>query len=1212
MVGLVELLALLLTGGSGQAIAGAAASGVPTGRSARTADYQVNRWSDHEGLPQATVSEIEGSSDGFLYLATFGGLVRFDGSAMRVLPGLPGAKSLSYRPTALAADDAGGVWVGLERGGLVYWDGTTLRGVDTPELLHNTVWDLAWHPDRGLLVGGQEGLGLLQGDTWSLPKSPQPDGPQAVHAVSWDGAGVAWVGSDHGLDRLGVDGVREQFLETSDIGAVLALEVDQAGRLWMGVHDRIGLAAPDGISVGAPLGLGQDHIWDLESDASGALWIAGSDGLLRAPSLEVLADQVRENTPVDAQLLAHETARSLRLAPSGTMWVGSVSEGLFSFAPHRYRRFDEGAGVVGGVGAVVGDGQGGIWFTTDCDVLSELRDGTARRVPLELPPGRCVTSLAMDSKGALWVATEDGATQHRVSADGMEVMQTITTEAPGRALAIAPDGTVWIGTDGGGLVRWRDGKRSELDTSDGLGDDTITVVRLLEDGSMWLGHPSGSTLLQADRTMLWGEAEGHPPGEVRDIQQSPDGAIWIATYGGGLARLHDGAFSRLTRADGLFDDAVSRILWDDAGNLWLNSNRGVSVASSSSLGLALDGGEPLRIGIFDSGEGNGTHRPAGWKDERGQLWFPTIDGLVSFDPKRAFPEQAVATVAVDSFKEGGVELPRDGSAIVGPGPIDLRVTFTAPALEQPRLTGFEYRLDEGPWQSTEGRRDLHLFGAEPGPHLLELRATSSGNASSPSVAALSFYMREPPSSSSWFKVLLGIVCVVFVGLLVRLSTQSWRGRVEELEHELTTRLQAQEVLLVEQRERLNHVQQLADATRLESIGQLAGGVAHDFHNLLTVSGTYTHLLRDQLDPRPGSDIEEFLDGLEATQTQAGRLTQQLLAFGRRQRLAPEIVDLRKLLEEMLPNLSRLGGEDILLRFEADDHGHFALVDPARLQQGVIGLVTYAMSTMPFGGEVDVSLKWLSAGRARTRWPDTRATGDQLCIEISDTGPGISADSLPFVFEPFSPPAGAGSVSGLELAAVHGFIEQSEGYMRVESPDDRGARFVIMLPARRVEESSAGAEPSERRTTLGATNSVVVLVCDDVSDVRRSMVTLLRAAGYRVLEASGGEDALRQLSRPELGIDLLVTDVKMPDLSGDEVVLRIRVDRPDLPVLFVSGYVGEAEVDALLDQPNTHLLSKPFRPSDLVEWVARLWQRSEACKRIQDQGRTTSSPEARSV
>jgi len=1165
----------------------------------RTADFQINRWSEHEGLPQVTVSDIVGSSDGFLYLATFGGLVRFDGSDLRVLPGLPASGGLSYRPTALAADDSGGVWIGLERGGLVHWDGTVLHGVDTPEFLRDTVWDLSWHPERGLLVGGQGGLGVLRGDTWSLPEPPTSDGPQSVHAVTWDAEGVGWVGSEHGLERIELDGGRAPFLDTWDHGPVLALELDELGRIWMGVDDRIGLIDAEGAWVGAPLELAQDPIWDLQADAGGGLWIAGAGGLVRVPSLDVLAQQVREGSLVDARQLAVEMVRSLWVAPSGTMWVGSVEEGLLSFSPHRYLRFDESNGVVGGVGAVVGDGQGGLWLTTGCDVLVELRDEGARQVQLDLPPSHCANALAIDKKGALWIATEHGAIQHRVSADGLQVMQTVSTEAAGREVAIGPDGTVWIGTDGGGLVRWRDGKQTVRRAADGLGDDTITLVRMLDDGSVWLGHPSGSTLLQGEEATVWTEAQGHPPGEVRDIQQGPGGAIWFATYGGGLARLHDGAFSSLTREDGLFDDAVSRILWDDEGKLWLNSNRGVSVASASSLALALESGEPLRIGRFDSGEGNGTHRPAGWQDARGLLWFPTIDGLVSFDPKRALPEQQVATVVVDSFEEGGLELPRDGSAIVGPGPIDLRVTFSGPSLDQPWLTGFEYRLDEGAWQSTEGRRDLLLAGAEPGPHLLELRATSSGSSASSSVAALSFYVREPPAGSWWLRLILGIVGVVLVGLLVRLSTQSWRTRAGRLERQVATHRQAEEALRVEHLEKLGVSRRTADAHRLESVGRLAGGVAHDFHNLLTVLGTYTHLLRDSLDPKPGSEVEEFLDGLEATQTQAGRLTQQLLAFGRRQRLGPTNTDLGELLEEMVPKLSRLAGERVLLRFEADDHGHLVSIDPAQFQQAVINLITYAVSTMPHGGEVHMSLKRLSAERLNARWPDLRAVGDHLCVELSDTGEGLPAERLPFLFEPFSTDAQPGSASGLELAAVHGFIEQSEGHLRVESPAAKGTSFVMLLPVLRVEDELPEIEPGERRSLSSPSDAVVVLVCDDVSDVRRSMVTLLRAAGYRVLEASGGEDALRQLSRPELGIDLLVTDVKMPGMGGDQVVQRIRVERPELPVLFVSGFVGEADLDALLGQPNTHLLSKPFRPSDLVEWVARLWQGATAHKRWED-------------
>ena len=177
MFGLVELFALWATAGSAPLSAGTQVLAVPTGRQVRTADFQINRWSEHEGLPQVTVSDIVGSSDGFLYLATFGGLVRFDGSDLRVLPGLPASGGLSYRPTALAADDSGGVWIGLERGGLVHWDGTVLHGVDTPEFLRDTVWDLSWHPERGLLVGGQGASVCCVATPGPCPSRQHPMGP---------------------------------------------------------------------------------------------------------------------------------------------------------------------------------------------------------------------------------------------------------------------------------------------------------------------------------------------------------------------------------------------------------------------------------------------------------------------------------------------------------------------------------------------------------------------------------------------------------------------------------------------------------------------------------------------------------------------------------------------------------------------------------------------------------------------------------------------------------------------------------------------------------------------------------------------------------------------------------------------------------------------------------------------------------------------------
>lgn len=409
------------------------------------------------------------------------------------------------------------------------------------------------------------------------------------------------------------------------------------------------------------------------------------------------------------------------------------------------------------------------------------------------------------------------------------------------------------------------------------------------------------------------------------------------------------------------------------------------------------------------------------------------------------------------------------------------------------------------------------------------------------------------------------------------------GRESTLEVSATNLLQHPAVngIVVNARdvtERRKLEEQLMQAQRMEAIGTLSGGVSHDFNNILTVILGHTEVLQQML--QPSSAEREHLQSIEEASRRASALTRQLLAFSRKQVLQPKVFNLNSLIVDLDKMLRRLISEDIELETVTDPKLGATRADPGQVEQVVMNLVVNARDAMKNGGRITIETANVTLDEEYVRSHSGARSGPHVMLAVSDTGEGISPENLPLIFEPFFTTKEVGKGTGLGLSTVYGIVKQSGGTVWVYSQPGRGTTFKIYLP--RVDEpESVVAEKVQPRITAG---TETVLLVEDEPALRDLIKYALTGNGFTVLDVPSPAEAIA-LSRKHSGsMHLLLTDVIMPGMDGPALARQVQKERPDIKVLYMSGYATNFIMHDGEVEPGTNFLEKPFHPRTLLTKV----------------------------
>jgi signal transduction histidine kinase/ligand-binding sensor domain-containing protein/CheY-like chemotaxis protein/AraC-like DNA-binding protein len=1250
-------------------------------------------WTVENGLPVNSINQLIQSRSGYIWAATFDGLVRFDGVRFTTFnsatsDGLPSNRIMWVRE---ARD--GTLWLFTEQHHLVHFRDGAFVHINRDRGLGDEEIETILEDSSGVVwVATTKGVGVIRDDRFA-PVARETISAFARSLVQRSDGSI-WVGTERrGIFRVTRDGRATRVAANAEIDGDIVGRMDEMkdGTLWIAANHGLWRWRERPIRVALPDLDPTQPILVLNvvrSPTSDALYFQAERALYRVDSTSVAIVDTLGTFLLGTRLWTDERAvwyaagaavfrdgrQTFALAPpeqttgsiippstittalvdrEGSYWLGTHAAGLHRLKPALFTTYSAKEGMADqNVYPTFVDHSGTVWVGTAGKGLSRI-DPTTGRVESFDPArvGARVNTFYEAKPGELWV----GGQRFFANVCETATMTCRYAGPPGDdfrtlfALHGDASGAIWAGS-GGGLFHFEAGRWTRLDSTSGAPRAPVRAFVNTRDGAVWMGTNGGGVVRYHNKQFTpITSADGLPSNLIRSLYQDADGWLWIGTEGRGLVRLDPRAWSRASGGtpnasrrivrigtkDGLFDEVIHQILEDDAGRLWMSTNRGIFWATRAELDAFADGKiNRIHSTVYTERDGmrnreaNGGVYPAGAKGKDGRLWFPTQDGVVVVDPRSASGERLSPPMVVEQvIANGQPRALRTDSITLDVDERDVQIEYTALTFLEPHNVRFRYRLVpyDADWVDVGNRRTAFYTKVPPGRYTFRVESsTAEGGWHEPGVA-LALYV-VPQFWETWAFRWASIAALG--GLLVlgfRLRVARLHARAADLERvvgERTLALRAREQQLADQNVKL--------AALDEAKTRFFANVSHELRTPLTLTIGPLQDIR----ARVGADrqVHRWLDIAMRNSQRLLRLVNQMLDVAKLEagemRLSPRTVDLAAQVRGITSAFMMVAEQrSIALTLDVPNELP-VVIDPDAFEKIVANLLSNAIKFTPPGGSIEVVV---------------RHSGDAVTLAVRDTGPGIPADQLAHVFERFyqvdESSSRAQPGTGIGLALVKELVDVQQGRVTVESTE-AGTTFSVTLPRRASDvatvpvgapfgtESSAivvtDAHPSVASETPvgdGGTadadaardDIATLLVVDDSADLR-AYVRDHFAPTFRVIEAGDGGEGI-MLAQRHLP-DVVISDVMMPGTDGHALLraLRSSPETDFVPVILLTAQAeGEQRIAGLEGGADDYIV-KPFemreleaRVRNIIESRRRLRARLTANRGTED--RAIRDPEA---